>query len=198
MSNFQAPPTYADVVLVDERTKKAKFNPIWLKWFVDLVGVVNASGGGSGSVVHNDTTGKQGGGGTEFYHLIASVYNAVSAVSGALTLLGLTISSGRVQQAQGAAVASANSLTLGTDGNYFQITGATQINLLDSTSWQGGSEVTLLFVSNPLVKHNQVASGAFKPIFLQGAADFTTAAKNSLTLKYDSTDSTWYEQSRRT
>lgn len=81
MSDFQQPPTYADPVVVDEPTGKSKFNPIWLKWFLDLIGVINASGGGGGAVAHNDTTGKQGGGGTEFFHLTAAQNTLVSGIS---------------------------------------------------------------------------------------------------------------------
>jgi hypothetical protein len=46
---------------------------------------------------------------------------------------------GRLLTAQGAVIPSANSLTVGTDGNRFQISGTTQINLLDTSSWQGGA-----------------------------------------------------------
>lgn len=81
MAVFQPPPTYADPIIVDDRTGRFKFNPIWLKWFLDLVQIVNASGGGTGGVVHNDTTGKQGGGGTEFYHLTAAQNTLVAAIS---------------------------------------------------------------------------------------------------------------------
>lgn len=48
MAEFQPPPTYADVVLIDERTKRASFNPIWLKWFIDLS--ANLGPGGAGTV----------------------------------------------------------------------------------------------------------------------------------------------------
>jgi len=51
MSNFQPPPTYASPVLVDEKTGKSQFNPIWLKWFVDLVSVLGPTGAGSVSEV---------------------------------------------------------------------------------------------------------------------------------------------------
>lgn len=51
MADFQPPPTYAEVVLVDEQTKRATFNPIWLKWFIDLVGNLGPSGAGSVSSV---------------------------------------------------------------------------------------------------------------------------------------------------
>jgi hypothetical protein len=102
----------------------------------------------------------------------------------------------RFQEAQGAALTAANNLTLGSDGNYFQVDGATQINLILNTNWQGGSVVTLKFNSTPTVKHNQAASGNFKPILLAGAADLVASANDTLTLRYDSTDSCWYEMSR--
>lgn len=53
-TDFQPPPTYANPILeeTDPRTgeKTSKFNPVWLKWFVDLVALIPASGAGSGSV----------------------------------------------------------------------------------------------------------------------------------------------------
>ena len=51
MADFQPPPTYADVILVDEKTNRATFNPVWLKWFIDLVADVGPSGAGSVSSV---------------------------------------------------------------------------------------------------------------------------------------------------
>lgn len=47
-SKFQPPPTWALPILVDEATKRAIFNPVWLKWFVDLSANLTASGAGSG------------------------------------------------------------------------------------------------------------------------------------------------------
>lgn len=97
---------------------------------------------------------------------------------------------------QGAVLTAANNLTLGSDGNYFQVDGATQINLILNTDWQGGSVVTLKFNSTPTVKHNQAASGNNKPVLLAGAVDFVASASDTLTLRYDSTDAAWYEMSR--
>lgn len=110
---------------------------------------------------------------------------------------GAAMQAARLQDAQGASVAATNTMTLGTDGNYFQITGATQINTLSNVSWQGGAVVTMKFNSNPVVKHNQAPSGVQVPIILNGAVDFSTAASNTLTLRYDSTDSCWYEIGRK-
>ena len=51
--NFQPPPTYALPILVDEKTNKAIFNPIWLKWFLELTGVISSIGTGGTSIAHN-------------------------------------------------------------------------------------------------------------------------------------------------
>ena len=49
MSKFQPAPTYADPVLIDEKTKKSSFNPLWLNWFLTLAQNLGAGGAGSGS-----------------------------------------------------------------------------------------------------------------------------------------------------
>lgn len=103
---------------------------------------------------------------------------------------------GRLKQGQGIAVASANNLAVGTDGNRFQITGTTQINLLDNTNWTGGSIVRLHFQGAVTVAHNQAASGNFKPIMLAGAANFSATADDQLSVQYDTTASKWYEIGR--
>lgn len=74
MADFQPPPTWANPILIDEETKAATFNPVWLKWFIDLVGVINASGGGGGTIQHNDTGTLQGGQANQFYHLTSTEY----------------------------------------------------------------------------------------------------------------------------
>lgn len=84
MAVFQPPPTWADPILIDERTKKSGFNPVWLKWFIDLVGIINASGGGSGVIAHNSTTGLQGGQANQFYHNTAAE-NALVVALGTLS-----------------------------------------------------------------------------------------------------------------
>jgi hypothetical protein len=45
MPTFQVPPTYAEIILEDKMTGKPYFNPIWLKWFVDIQAFVTVSGG---------------------------------------------------------------------------------------------------------------------------------------------------------
>ena len=83
---------------------------------------------------------------------------------------------------QGADVASANNLVLGTDGNAFEITGTTQINLIANTGRVNGAIVNLIFTSNPTVKNGQATSGSNITILLAGAADFVASSNDVLTL----------------
>lgn len=86
MSDFQPPPTYAEPVLVDEVTKKGRFNPIWLKWFLDLVEIINNSGGGGGTIAHNSTSGLQGGTANEYFHLSQAQHTlAITLAAGTYT-----------------------------------------------------------------------------------------------------------------
>lgn len=69
-TKFSPPPTYTDPVIINETTKRMQFNPLWLKWFLDIAYFVSQSGGGTGGAVqHNSTAGIQGGVEGEAYHL---------------------------------------------------------------------------------------------------------------------------------
>lgn len=71
MAAIQSPPTFAPVVLVDEKTGRASFNPIWLRWFVDLVGSIEGAN-------HELLTGLLGGAvGTGHWHLTAAELSSV-------------------------------------------------------------------------------------------------------------------------
>ena len=112
-----------------------------------------------------------------------------AAITGLLTVgetlgvTGVATFGARVLGKQGADVASANDLVLGSDGNCFEITGATQINHIANTGWQNGSVVTLLFTSTPTVDHANATSGANITILLAGAVDFVAAAGDRLVLQ---------------
>lgn len=97
-----------------------------------------------------------------------------------------TILSGRLQGAKGTDVASADEITLGTDGNYFDITGTTTINHINNTDWQAGSVVILQFDASVTVTHNAGSpTGTEADILLAGAANFPATANDTLTLVYD-------------
>jgi hypothetical protein len=117
--------------------------------------------------------------------------------AGIATFSGDIVASARVLGFQGADVASANNLVLG-NGNVFEITGTTQINLISNLSWQNGSQVTLLFTATPTVKHGQATSGTNITIRLAGAVDFVATAGDTLTLVLSEIGGTqaWREVSR--
>lgn len=99
------------------------------------------------------------------------------------------------QGAKGADVASAGTITLGGDGNLYDITGATAIDYITTTGIQAGTIVTVQFDSNPVVNHNTGSVPAnTAAILLAGAANFSTGANDTLTLIYDGT--TWRELAR--
>jgi len=83
MADIQPPPTYAEVILVNEQTKKAAFNPIWLKWFIDLANTLNAGGGTL--LTHNDMSGLQGGVAAERYHTTQAQNTKIAAWAGSAT-----------------------------------------------------------------------------------------------------------------
>lgn len=105
---------------------------------------------------------------------------------------------GRVLGAQGADVVAANNLVLGTDGNTFEITGATEIQLISNIGWQNGSEVTLLFSSTPVVKHAVATSGTNVTIVLAGSVDMVAVDGTRIVLKLSESGGVqaWREISR--
>lgn len=105
------------------------------------------------------------------------------------------INSARFEEYMGAAVASANDLTVGTDGNVFSITGAVQINAITTANWQAGSTIKLIFVSTPTVKHNTAGGAGTAPILLAGNTDYAVSAGDALSLVYDGTN--WHEIGRK-
>lgn len=130
-------------------------------------------------------------------------FNTAAAATG-ITLLGnvvvntgkkLTMTAGRLLKAMGASVAAAATLTLGTDGNLFAITGNTNVDFITTTNWQAGAEITLQFSGTPTVNHNTGSPpGSTAAILLAGAANFAATANDVLTLIYNGTN--WVEKAR--
>lgn len=123
------------------------------------------------------------------------VNGGISEIHGTLDVDNIQ-AAGRIEEGQGANVGTANNLTLGGDGNYFRVTGSTQINLLDNTNWQGGSQVTIKSNDGVTFKHNQAASSTFRPLILSGQIDYACPATGTITFVYDATDAVWYETAR--
>jgi len=104
------------------------------------------------------------------------------STDGDLTARSVTWS-GRVLQNQGADVASAaGTITLGSDGNSFEITGTSAITRISNTNWQNGSEVTLLFTSTASLTDGTANSGTDIGMELAGNTNFTGSAGATLTL----------------
>lgn len=102
---------------------------------------------------------------------------------------------GRACAAKGNDIASATAITLGTDGNLFDITGAVTIDHIITTGWTAGSIIVLQFDGAPTVTDNAGgATGAEADIRLEGSANFSAAAGSRLVLQYNGT--TWDELSR--
>lgn len=106
---------------------------------------------------------------------------------------------GRAQYRQGADVASAaGAITLGYDGNTFEITGTNAITLITSTGWQNGSEITLFFTSTASLTDGTANSGADIGMELNGNANFNASADDSITLVLSEIGGTqrWREKCR--
>ena len=79
------------------------------------------------------------------------------------------------------------------DGNYFLITGTTNIDCMTTTGWTAGSMVTLEFVDVLTVSDEAVGCGAGTTNFNVSAAYITTQY-DTLTVRYNGTF--WMEVSR--
>lgn len=96
---------------------------------------------------------------------------------------------------KGADIAAANSLALGDDGNYFAVTGATEIHYISTTGWTPGSIIYLQFMSNPIVRDEfGAAPEGFAAIELAADSDFQASSGDILTLAYDAVS--WREVTR--
>jgi len=115
-----------------------------------------------------------------------NVLSGATTISGASTISGImTISSKILKQAKGADVASAaGAITLGDDGNYFDITGTAAITSI--TAKTAGTVVILQFDSTA-----SLVDGSN----LKLAGNFTGAAESQIALVSDGTN--WFEVCRQ-
>jgi len=84
-------------------------------------------------------------------------------------------------------LASATNLTLGTDGNVFELTGTTKVDLISNVSYQEGAMITLIANESVVIDHGTATSGTNITIMLAGAADYSMTADDTLTLVLSST-----------
>jgi hypothetical protein len=100
----------------------------------------------------------------------------------------------RLQTKEGANVASAGDLTLGTAGNFFTITGTTTINGIAIANWQSGAVIRLKFNGALTLTHNGAPSAGFGKLLLNGSANGSPTAGSVYTFLFDGTN--WNETSK--
>lgn len=91
---------------------------------------------------------------------------------------------GRILAAKGADVASAATITLGNDGNYFDITGTTNIDYITTTGWTAGSIIVLQF-DGILTVNDSTATPPGGTANINLSAAYVSTAGDTLTLIYD-------------
>jgi len=97
-----------------------------------------------------------------------NTFSGANTFSGTITSTGINTFSKIQKWAKGADVASANALTLGDDGNYFDITGTTAITSIATKG--AGTVVKLHFDAALALTHHA------SDLILPGAVNITTAA----------------------
>lgn len=112
------------------------------------------------------------------------------------SVLGKSVKiNGRVRASGNTPTASASSLNLGYDGNFFPISGNATIDYISNTDWDIGSTIILQFSGAPTMRHN---AGSVPPgyaaILLAGGLNFGATANDTLTLVYNGTN--WVELAR--
>jgi len=88
MPNIQSPPpTFTEPVKVDENTGKATFDPMWLRWFVDMAGIVNSIGIVNGVLDHEGLGNLLGGTRLEHFHLTRAEWMMLAQLEADATTL---------------------------------------------------------------------------------------------------------------
>lgn len=135
----------------------------------------------------------------EFIDSLNDGYMDYGATTAHRFLADVVLPSARLQEAQGTDVASATNITLPSDGNTFELTGTTKVDLISNVGWQEGSEITLICNESVTIDHGTATSSTNVTILLAGAGDFGCTANDNFTLKLQSTTATgqfWGETSR--
>lgn len=116
---FPVPPTYAEPTIVEPNSGRAQFNPIWLKWFLDVAQFLSDTTTAlNRQIDHNALGNLEGGAPGQYYHLTVAQINEffvnpmvqdadiiVGGTGGAPTRLGvgavgtkLTVAAGNILQ----------------------------------------------------------------------------------------------------
>lgn len=165
MSDYQPAPTYADVILIDDKPgadgkpPKPTFNPIWLNWFLGIVGVLNAAGGTA--IDHNSLSGLQGGTANQYYHLTAAEHAAL----GSLGALG----NNRVLYSNGSGVLTTEA-AFGYDQTTNTLT-ADNVSVADTLTIGSAAADTLVVNSGVWTLNSNIAATRAAGTIAAGAVD---------------------------
>jgi len=123
--------------------------------------------------------------------------------SGATFLQDLIMSSARIHEAiDPTPIASVDTITLGTAGNTFHITGTGDIDHMTTTGWQDGAKVTLLNDDGFSMDNDAAVPPANTASFkLGGGANYGGAADEAISFVFDEfgdTEPFWREIARAT
>ena len=106
-----------------------------------------------------------------------------TSIFGIQTDGGISTTGGRIIAVQGADVASAaGAITLGSDGNVFELTGTSAVTLISNIGYQNGAEITLIFTSTASLTDGTANSGTNIGFELAGNVNFTGSAEDLITL----------------
>lgn len=93
---------------------------------------------------------------------------------------------GRILGLQGTDVSSAGDITLGL-GNYFDITGTTQINRIAKAGWTAGSRIILQFDAIVTIKDAQTGDATYASILVSSSTDYVSSAGSMVEIIFDGT-----------
>jgi hypothetical protein len=94
---------------------------------------------------------------------------------------------GRIQAKQGTDIASATNIVIPSDGNVFELTGTTKVDLISNLGWQEGSEITLVCNESVTIDNGTATSGTNITMKLAGGSDLSCTAGDVLKLTLLST-----------
>jgi hypothetical protein len=103
---------------------------------------------------------------------------------------GIRVTNARVQLAEGTTIASANDITCPDDGNFFEVSGSTEIQRIAQANWQSGARITLKLLGTPQITDATAAGGGFGGIHTATDANISTGIGDVFDLVFDGTD--WF------
>lgn len=157
--------------------------------------VVNSGFGGTSAIITTATTGAGACGAATILILDvrAGAFSFYNFIGSATYAAGSGFSAGRLLTAQGATIASggascvAGDCTLGTDGNFFIISGTTTIDGFATVGWRAGSIIVLNTSGSITFTNAGTVAGGYGAMLLVGGANVSMTANDNMILIFDGT-----------